>query len=201
MMAREKDSKDPNEAIFMRGWTGSLLLSGLALSSAGCISARQPLQTVPHVDIPKYMGDWYVIANIPYFAEKNCVDSIESYTLRPDGDIDNWFSCRKKSFDAPMKRKATALATIEDKDSNATWRVRFFKVVSVEYLILDLDPGYQWVAVGHPSRNYGWIMARTKTLPDSAYHKILDRLGTQGYDTTRFVKVPQQSASASSQKP
>jgi apolipoprotein D and lipocalin family protein len=36
------------------------------------------------------MGDWYVIASIPYFAEKDCVDSIESYALRPDGKIDNW---------------------------------------------------------------------------------------------------------------
>lgn len=173
--------------------TGLLLLWGLALSLGGCMSSRQPLQTVAHVDLPKYMGDWYVIANIPYFAEKDCVDSIESYALRPDGDIDNWFSCRKNSFDAPLKRKASARASIEDKGSNATWRVRFFRVVSVKYQIVDLDPGYQWVAVGHPSRRYGWIMARSKTLADSTYHQILSRLGTQGYDIARFVKVPQQA--------
>jgi apolipoprotein D and lipocalin family protein len=196
MMARERGC---NEADYMRGWTGSLLLSMVALTAGGCMSTRQPLQTVPHVDIPKYMGDWYVIANIPYFAEKDCVDSIESYALRSDGDIDNWFTCRKKSFDAPMKRKASAVATIDDKNSNATWRVRFFKVISVKYLIIDLDPGYQWVAVGHPSRRYGWIMARSKTLADSTYDEILGRMGKQGYDTTRFAKVPQQTASTSSQ--
>jgi apolipoprotein D and lipocalin family protein len=153
------------------------------------------------VDIRKYMGDWYVIANIPNLAEKDCVDSIESYALRPDGEIDNWFTCRKKSFDAPMKRKASALASIKDKESNATWSVRFFKVISVQYLIVDLDPGYQWVAVGHPSRRYGWIMARKKTLADSNYSEILGRLGKQGYDTSKFAKVPQQTASASSQTP
>lgn len=155
-----------------------------------------PLQTVSHVDLPRYMGDWYVIGNIPYFAEKNCFDSIESYALRPDGDIDNWFTCREKSFDAPMKRKASALATVKDKTSNARWRVKFFKVISVQYLILDLDPNYQWVAVGHPSRKYGWIMARTKTLPDSTYDAILHRLGDQGYDTGKFHKVPQRPAPA-----
>jgi apolipoprotein D and lipocalin family protein len=196
MMARERDS---NEVSFMRGWTGSLLLSTLALITGGCMSTRQPLQTVPHVDIPRYMGDWYVIANIPYFAEKDCVDSIESYAQRADGNIDNWFSCRKKSFDAPMKRKASALAIIKDKDSNATWQVRFFKVISIQYLILDLDPNYQWVAVGHPSRRYGWIMARQKTLADSTYNEILGRLGKQGYDTSRFAKVPQQVAGVSNQ--
>jgi len=100
-----------------------------------------------------------------------------------------------------MKRKASALASIKDKESNATWSVRFFKVISVQYLIVDLDPGYQWVAVGHPSRRYGWIMARKKTLADSTYSEILGRLGKQGYDTSKFAKVPQQTASASSQTP
>src|SRR5262245_15087116 len=155
---------------------------------------KQPVQTVPHVDLPRYMGDWYVIANIPYFAEKNCVDSIESYALRSDGDIDNWFTCRKKSFDAPLERKANALARVENKDSNAEWRVRFFKVISVKYLVLDLDPGYQWVAVGHPSRRYGWVMARSKTLDEKTYDGILKRLTEQGYDVSKFQKVPQNAA-------
>jgi apolipoprotein D and lipocalin family protein len=149
------------------------------------------------VDLPRYMGDWYVIANIPYFAEKNCYDSVESYALRGDGNIDNWFTCRDKSFDAPMKRKANALAVVDDKQSNAAWHVRFFKVISVKYLIVDLDPNYQWVAVAHPSRNYGWIMARTKTLDEPTYQAILSRLGSQqGYDMARFKKVPQRDAGA-----
>ncbi len=160
-----------------------------------------PLQTVDHVDLPRYMGDWYVIANIPYFAERNCLDSVESYALRKDGDIDNWFTCRKKSFDAPIKRIASARARVRDLRSNAVWSVTFFKVISVQYLIIELDPQYNWVVVGHPSRRYGWIMARTKTLPDTLYEQILQRLRTQGYDAARFVKVPQRAtaASASSQ--
>jgi apolipoprotein D and lipocalin family protein len=150
-----------------------------------------PLKTVAHVDLPRYMGDWYVIAEIPYFAEKDCVDSIESYALRPDGDIDNWFTCRKKSFDAPLERKATARATVVDKTSNAVWRVKFFKIFSVKYLILDLDPQYRWVVVGHPSRKYGWIMAREKTLDDATYQTLLRGLADQGYDISKFQKVPQ----------
>jgi apolipoprotein D and lipocalin family protein len=173
-----------------------LLLAVLASFSFGCTSVKVPLKTVQYVDLPRYMGDWYVIANIPYFAEKNCFDSIESYALRPDGNIDNWFTCRKKSFDAPMERKATALATVTDKTSNAVWKVRFFKILSVKYLVLDLDPNYQWVAVGHPSRRYGWIMARTKTLDDATYQGILRRLAQQGYDTAKFQKVPQRPSSS-----
>lgn len=168
------------------------VLAGLA-TLAGCASTKspsRPLRTVGHLDLVRYMGDWRVIANIPYFAEKGCVDSIETYALRADGQIDNWFTFRKKSFDAPQK-KITAKAWVHDPKTNAEWRVRFFGVLTVPYLVLDLDPQYRWTVVGHPSRNYGWIMARTKTLPDATYREILKRLEAQGYDPSRFVKVPQ----------
>lgn len=158
---------------------------------SGCTSMKEPLRPVPHVDLPRYMGDWYVVANIPYFAEKNCFDSLESYALRGDGDIDNWFTCRKKSFDAPMKRIASATAVVDDKNSNAVWRVKFFKVISLKYVILDLDPDYQWAVVGHPSRNYGWVLARSPQLDEGTYQQALQSLSHQGYDASRFVKVPQ----------
>jgi apolipoprotein D and lipocalin family protein len=172
------------------------MIAAVASLSIGCASMKQPLRTVPQVSLPRYMGDWYVIANIPYFAEKDCFDSIESYALRADGKIDNWFTCRKKSFDAPLERKVNALATVQDTISNAVWRVRFFKVISVKYLILDLDPDYQWVVVGHPSRRYGWIMARTKTMDEPTYQALLRSLAAQGYDPTKFQKVPQRPLAA-----
>jgi apolipoprotein D and lipocalin family protein len=176
------------KSLFFKAFTASIIV-GLA---SGCAPMKDPLRPVAHVDLPRYMGDWNVIANIPYFAEKDCFDSVESYALRSDGDIDNWFTCRKKSFAAPMKRKATALAVVDDKVSNAVWHVKFFKIFSVKYVILDLDPDYQWVVLGHPSRNYGWVMARAKTLNDATYQAALASLSSQGYDTTRFKKVPQQ---------
>jgi apolipoprotein D and lipocalin family protein len=175
------------------------ILAGIA-SLAGCASTTRiparPLKTVAHVDLHRYMGDWRVIANIPYFAEKGLVDSVETYALRRDGRIDNSFTFRKGSFDAPQK-KITALAWVHDPTTNAEWRVRFFGVITVSYLVLDLDPEYRWTVVGHPSRNYGWIMARTKSLPESTYRGILKRLESQGYDPKRFVKVPQVGPAAS----
>lgn len=167
------------------------MLACLVSACASDGSAQRPLRTVSHVDIGRYMGDWYVIANIPYFAERNCHDSVESYALRPDGRIDNWFSCRRGSADAEFERKASAVATIENTSTNAEWRVTFFHLISVKYLVLELDPEYRWTVVGHPSRKYGWIMARDKTLPPETYAELLRRLDEQGYDTARFARVPQ----------
>lgn len=183
------------------GICAGLSLGGCAAPGAGRVGKTQTaaaapaklpaLRTVTHVDLPRYMGDWYVIANIPYFAEAGCVGSVETYALRPDGRIDNWFTYRKGSFDAPVKQ-VRALATVHNPVTQAEWRVRFFGLISASYLVLDLDPDYRWTVVGHPSRNYGWVLARSKTLPERQYQRILQRLREQGYDPARFVKVPQQ---------
>jgi apolipoprotein D and lipocalin family protein len=176
-----------------------LLVGGCAAPTAGSAGKTQvvpphklpPLRTVSRVDLPRYMGDWYVIANIPYFAEAGCVASVETYALRPDGRIDNWFTYRKGSFIAPVKQMR-ALAWVHNPQTQAEWRVRFFGFIKASYLVLELDSGYRWAVVGHPSRRYGWVLARSKTLPERQYRQILRRLSDQGYDPARFVKVPQQ---------
>jgi apolipoprotein D and lipocalin family protein len=178
----------------MRTFHSALLLACLTSFSIGCTS-QAPMRTVAHVDIPKYMGDWYVIGEIPNFAEKHCFDSIESYALLADNSIDNRFRCRKRTFDAPMKQLTHAKATIKDPNSNASWQLRFYKIVPAKYLILDLDPDYQWVMVGHPSRSVGWIMARSQTVPEPIYEAILERTRDQGYEPAKFIKVPQRDSS------
>jgi apolipoprotein D and lipocalin family protein len=167
-------------------------VAGRAGKAQGVSPGKLPaLRTVPRVELPRYMGDWYVIANIPYFAEAGCVGSVETYALRPDGRIDNWFTYRKGSFGAPVKQ-FRALAWVHNAETQAEWRVRFLGLITASYLVLDLDPDYRWAVVGHPSRKYGWVLARSQTLPERQYRDILRRLSEQGYDPDRFVKVPQQ---------
>ena len=78
--------------------TRPLLLSLLLLS--GCQSApHPPLALVPHVDLPRFMGDWYVIASIPTFIERGAHDAVESYRLAADGTIETTFTFRAGGFD------------------------------------------------------------------------------------------------------
>lgn len=169
-----------------------LVALGAILAGCSMMGNKQPpLRTVSHVDLPRYMGHWRVIAEIPYFAERGGVDSVESYALLPDGSISNWFTMRKGSFSAPEK-KVTAHAYVVNTQTNAEWKVKFFGgLITAPYLVIDLDPNYQWTVVGYPSRKYGWIMAREKTMPDATYKAILKRLAEQGYDPAKFQKVPQ----------
>ena len=180
----------------------SFVLAAVMLSTlAGCASmgsmgrfgfkSSRPLKPVSYVDLPRYMGGWFVVANIPTSREKDCVDSIEGYAMRPDGRIENKFACREKSFNAPMKRRVNTVATVYDTQSNAEWRLPVYRVLNVKYFVIDLDPNYRWAVVGHPSRRYGWILSRSRVLPEDTYNGIMKRLAAQGYDTRKFVRVPQ----------
>ena len=48
------------------------------------LNSTETMKTVNYVDLEKYMGDWYVIANIPTFIEKNaaCKDDVPEFVLR-----------------------------------------------------------------------------------------------------------------------
>jgi apolipoprotein D and lipocalin family protein len=162
------------------------------------IGSASDLQTVPYVDLKKFMGDWHVIANIPNAIEKNCVTSIESYALRNDGKIDNWFVCNKKNG---HQTKLTSLATVKNTTTNAEWRIRFnldtfLGKIPVPfhfgYYVLDLDDkNYTYSVIGHPSRGLVWIMAREQRMDDMLYTEILSRLEIQGYNISKIVRLPQ----------
>ena len=83
-------------------WTQKLLLVTLFFVLTGCAGRGTPLETVSEVDIEQYMGDWYVIAHIPVFIEKDAYNAVESYRLDDDGTVATTFTFRKGGFDAAM---------------------------------------------------------------------------------------------------
>ena len=168
-----------------------LLAACAALAGlVGCADTRPPLVTVPHIDLPRMEGTWYVTHNIPYWLEEGKVATADVYHLRPDGRMDNTFVFRRGTFDAP-EESWHGVAWVHDTTTNAHWKVRFIWPLSTDYLIIDQDPDYRWIAVGHPSRDYFWILSRTRQLDPVIVEGIMVRAATQGYDRSRFAAVPQ----------
>lgn len=166
------------------------VVGGLVASLLAACQSQPPMPTVQQVDLPRFMGDWYVIANIPTFAEKGAHNAIESYQLDKDGSIATTFSFNADSFNG--KRKSFhPRAFVVDTKTNAEWGMQFVWPIKAEYLIIDLDADYTRTVIGRTARDYVWIMARTPSLPDAEYTAILKRLADLGYDTSRIEKVPQ----------
>ncbi len=174
--------------------TLAFLLTGMvaiALLLAACRQPSAPLATVQHVDLPRFMGDWYVIANIPTFIETGAHNAIESYRLAGDGSIATTFTFNADGFDG--KRKTyTPRGFVVDRATNALWGMRFIWPIKADYRITYLAADYSQTIVSRQQRDYVWIMARTPAIPDTDYQRLLKLVGEQGYDVKLVRKVPQQ---------
>jgi apolipoprotein D and lipocalin family protein len=177
-------------AVLILSVGASLLLTGCSGAPANPNPrADVPLQTVS-VDLPRYMGRWYVIANIPYFAERDFVGSRAEWFLREDGRIDDHFYGRKNGFDQPESHYQF-VDTVVPGSGGGLWRVRLFWPIYVSQLTLYVDPDYRYTLLGYPDKSLGWIFSREPVMDDATYHELLARFDAMGYDTSRFRRVPQ----------
>ncbi len=165
---------------------GTILMSTLG----ACQSAQTPITTAPRVELDRFMGDWYVIASIPTFIERDAHNAVESYRLDSDGSIDTTFTFNKGAFDGPA-RKYTPRGFVRDRQTNAVWGMQFIWPIKADYRIVYVSPSYEHTVVGREARDYVWIMARTPEIADSDYRALLAIVEREGYDVDKVQRVPQ----------
>ena len=84
--------------------TKIIVIAGLSAFLSACASRGPEMKTVEYVDIERFMGSWYVIANIPTFLEKGAHNAVETYELDEDGSIKTTFTFRADGFDGEQKQ-------------------------------------------------------------------------------------------------
>jgi apolipoprotein D and lipocalin family protein len=166
------------------------LLVGLAWLGGCAGTPRAPLPTVAGVDLPRFMGSWYVIAHIPTSLERNAYNAVERYEQNPDGSIATTFTFRDGAFDGPA-RAYHPTGFVRDPVDHSTWAMQFLWPFKAEYLIAELDPAYRETIIARSDRDYVWIMARTPAIPAADYARLVARVRELGYDVARLRAVPQ----------
>ncbi len=170
-----------------------VLLALLVVPSlVACATADlPPIQPVAHVNLPEFMGCWYVIASIsPSFA-KDTYDSRECYRLKRGGDeVATRFHYRAGAFDGPRKI-VHSTGFVDTHKGNAVWGVQFIWPFRAQYIVAYLGPRYQSTIIARDARDYAWIMARTPTVPASEYQQLVGRLRALGYSLKHLRKEPQ----------
>ena len=166
----------------------ALCCTALMLTLSACKSI-QPLDPVPAVDLDRFMGDWYVIANIPTAIERGAHNAVESYRMNANGTIATTFTFRDKAFDG--KRKTYHPRGYVSPDNKAIWGMQFVWPFKADYRIAYLDDDYSITIIGRNKRDFVWLMAREPQLPDARYREMVSLIRSMGYDTNKLQKVPQ----------
>lgn len=150
-----------------------------------------PLKTPKKVNIQRYMGPWYIIANIPTVLEHQVHNAVENYTWNADDQcIDVDFTYNKDSFDGELVH-IKQRAFIHNPSTNTEWRTELYHTMKFSYVIMDLAHDYSYAIVGMPNREHVWILSREPSMNENLYNSLKGKIRDQGFDVSLLVKVPQ----------
>lgn len=167
-----------------------ILPSLFVLLFSGCTSANYQ-KTVSSVDLDRFMKKWYVIAGRFTWIEKGAHNAVEEYKYNiQDERIDINFYFNKGSFVGEVKR-ILQKAWIENRKTNAYWKVSPFWPLKFDYLVIALADDYSWTAIGVPNEKYLWIMADRPELSEEELNSIITKVKAAQYSVDDIVRVPQ----------
>lgn len=176
----------------------SIVLLGMKAWAAGNEAhPRSDLATIPSLDLPRYLGQWYEIAKFPNRFQRKCAGFTKAtYTALPDGRVQVENRCRllDGSTDVAIgvARQVGAANSPRLKVRFAPAMLSFLPMVWGDYWVIDLDRDYGLAAVSEPGREYLWILSRTPTVSKPAYDALVARLSGQGLDVRKLVRTPQE---------
>jgi apolipoprotein D and lipocalin family protein len=148
------------------------------------------LPTVENLDIDKYLGTWYEIARLPNGFEKGLECVTATYSLKKNGKIEVLNKGYTSGTSGRLKT-AKGVAWVPDPAYPGRLKVRFFWPFSGDYYITALDEAYSYALVGDPSRQYLWILSRTKEMNEALYAELLKRADENEFDIKPILKVKQ----------
>lgn len=179
-----------------------LKLTAFTFSLLPLLVMAQPLDTVPRVDLNRYLGKWYEIASIPQYFQRQCVRDVSAEYGAADGNISVTNRCVTANGDT---KTAKGQARVVDKVSQAKLEVTFVKlfgwlyVLGGDYWVIDLADDYRYAVVGHPSREYAWILAAKPQLSVTDLVGIESRLRQRNYDTCGILTTIQTGGASTKQ--
>ncbi len=165
------------------------LIAFAAAFESGCRSVTLQPYKLPPVELDRFMGEWYVIANIPTPFVKDAYNAVQNYVLNADGSISTTFTYREGGFDGKTKTLKPK-AYVNDDPSHASWGLQLGPIFA-EYLIAYVSPDYSEAVIARSNRDFVYILARTPAIPEADYDRLVAKIVAWGYDTEKLEKVPQ----------
>jgi apolipoprotein D and lipocalin family protein len=164
----------------------NLLLLIIPVLLAGCARMPEGVEPVTGLDLNRYLGRWYEIARLDHSFERGLSNVTATYRLRRDGGIE----VVNRGYEEEKKRwrEARGKAYPVGDPSVGRLKVSFFGPFYGGYNIIALDKeNYRYVLVCGPSRDYLWILARSRTLSPAVLQELIAEARQLGFDTDRLI--------------
>lgn len=160
------------------------LCAFITLSS--CVSTQEtPMQAVENVELERFMGNWYVVAGIPTFPERNATNPLEHYQLNDDGTVATTFTFNKSTPTGPQKT-LNMTAYVNALPGNGVWGMQWIWPIKADYRIAYLDSEYQTTIIARNKRDYLWVMARTPGVSEETLADLIQRAVDLGYEQDKI---------------
>jgi apolipoprotein D and lipocalin family protein len=134
------------------------------------------------------MGRWYLIANIPNFAERGNIAPYVEYSRRPDGRIDDKYTALE-AFGKPTFSK-DGYIEILNPATQAQGRITFLQPFWEDYAVIYLDRDYRYTVVGLENRKYIWFFAREPRISEEIFDEMLEVAEDNGFDVDLILRFP-----------
>jgi len=157
-------------------------------TTIGCTSIPDDLKPVNGFEADRYLGTWYEIARLDHSFERHLSNVSATYSRGENGEI----LVLNKGYSAKTGKwkQVEGRARFLKGESIGSLKVSFFGPFYGGYHIIELDlQNYQYAMVTGPSRSYLWVLARTKTLDNDVYSKLISKAGQWGFDTAELIRV------------
>jgi apolipoprotein D and lipocalin family protein len=174
----------------MKWLSGPLLVVALSAGAGFCAGCQEerPLD-VAHVELARLRGKWFEIASLPRRSQAGCFGTTAEYQLLSATELRVINQCHEGSAQGPLKRvNARAVAT----DAAVPAKLSLdFGFAYGDYWVIDVADDYGYMVVGHPTRDYLWILSREPRLPQATLDGILNRCRSQGFPVGILNYTPQ----------
>lgn len=169
------------------------LVSTIVLPFA--FGGRAAPRTAPLVRWPRYVGQWFEVAQLGGRFELPARDATVTYM--PEGG-----SSRRLRVVARYQRadgrtmQREGIARVQPGRGEARVKLTFARGLGrvlpgawADYWVLDVAPDYSAAMMGTPDRRHLWLLGRSPEVDPQVLERMITRAAAQGYDVGRLMPI------------
>lgn len=148
------------------------------------------MEPVQDFEIEKYLGQWYEIARLPNWFERNLINVTATYEFLNKEKVkvtNEGYNTRKKKYS-----KVTGKAGFAGAENIGHLKVSFFWPFYADYKIIELDREKYRYALVASSSKYLWILSKSPQLNDETIDMLVNKAESLGFDVGNLYFTPQE---------